>query len=108
MSKIRAEEISSLIKEQIKGYSKQLKTDSVGTVIRVGDGIALVHGLDDAMSGELLEFPNDVFGMVLNLEKDHVGAILLDESTAIKEGDQVKCTDRISKFQLVQNLSVVL
>ena len=95
MSKIRAEEISSLIKEQIKGYSKQLKTDSVGTVIRVGDGIALVHGLDDAMSGELLEFPNDVFGMVLNLEKDHVGAILLDESTAIKEGDQVKCTGRI-------------
>jgi len=95
MANIRAEEISSLIKEQIKGYSKQLKTDSVGTVIRVGDGIALVHGLDNAMSGELLEFPNDVYGMVLNLEKDHVGAILLDESTDIKEGDQVKCTGRI-------------
>ncbi len=95
MSKIRAEEISSLIKEQISRYSKQLKTDSVGTVIRVGDGIALVHGLDDAMSGELLEFPNDVYGMVLNLEKDHVGTILLDETTSIKEGDQVKCTGKI-------------
>lgn len=104
MSKIRAEEISSLIKEQIKGYSKQLKTDSVGTVIRVGDGIALVHGLDDAMSGELLEFPNDVFGMVLNLEKDHVGAILLDESTDIKEGDQVKCTGRILEVPVGEEL----
>ncbi|XMB86727.1 F0F1 ATP synthase subunit alpha [Mycoplasmatota bacterium WC44] len=104
MSKIRAEEISSLIKEQIKSYSKQLKTDSVGTVIRVGDGIALVHGLDDAMSGELLEFPNEVFGMVLNLEKDHVGAILLDESTDIKEGDQVKCTGRILEVPVGEEL----
>ncbi|QVK21542.1 F0F1 ATP synthase subunit alpha [Mycoplasmatota bacterium] len=104
MSKIRAEEISSLIKEQIKNYSKQLKTDSVGTVIRVGDGIALVHGLDDAMSGELLEFPNDVFGMVLNLEKDHVGAILLDESTDIKEGDEVKCTGRILQVPVGEEL----
>ncbi len=104
MSKIRAEEISSLIKEQIKSYSKQLKTDSVGTVIRVGDGIALVHGLDDAMSGELLEFPNGVFGMVLNLEKDHVGAILLDESTDIIEGDVVKCTGRILQVPVGEEL----
>ncbi len=95
MSKINPVEISSLIKEQIKKYEKQTKTDNVGTVITVGDGIALVHGLDKAMSGELLEFPNDVFGMVLNLETDHVGAILLDESTAIKEGDTVKTTGRI-------------
>ncbi|QMS85426.1 F0F1 ATP synthase subunit alpha [Candidatus Xianfuyuplasma coldseepsis] len=95
MSKINPVEISSLIKEQIKKYEKQTKTENVGTVITVGDGIALVHGLDKAMSGELLEFPNDVFGMVLNLETDHVGAILLDESTEIKEGDTVKTTGRI-------------
>ena len=95
MSKINPVEISSLIKEQIKKYEKQTKTENVGTVITVGDGIALVHGLDKAMSGELLEFPNNVFGMVLNLETDHVGAILLDESTEIKEGDIVKTTGRI-------------
>lgn len=95
MSKINPVEISALIKEQIKKYSKDIKTESVGTVISVGDGIALVHGLDEAMSGELLEFPNHVFGMALNLEKDHVGAIILDESTEIKEGDTVKTTGRI-------------
>lgn len=95
MSKINPVEISSLIKEQIKKYEKQTKTENVGTVITVGDGIALVHGLDKAMSGELLEFPGDIFGMVLNLETDHVGAILLDESTSIKEGDVVKTTGRI-------------
>jgi len=95
MSKINPVEISSLIKEQIKQYDKKTKTETVGTVITVGDGIALVHGLDNAMSGELLEFPHDVFGMVLNLETDHVGAILLDESTSIKEGDTVKTTGRI-------------
>lgn len=95
MSKINPVEISSLIKEQIKKYEKDIKTENVGTVISVGDGIALVHGLDNAMSGELLVFPNDVYGQVLNLETDHVGAILLDESTSVKEGDQVKTTGRI-------------
>ena len=95
MSKINPVEISSLIKEQIKKYEKEIKTDNIGTVINVGDGIALVHGLDNAMSGELLLFPGDVYGMVLNLETDHVGAILLDESTSIKEGDVVKTTGRI-------------
>ncbi|TVP97111.1 MAG: F0F1 ATP synthase subunit alpha [Acholeplasmatales bacterium] len=95
MSKINPVEISALIKEQIKQYSREIKTEDVGTVISVGDGIALVHGLDRAMSGELLAFPGDVYGMVLNLEKDHVGAIILDESTAIKEGDTVKTTGRI-------------
>jgi len=95
MSKINPVEISSLIKEQIKKYSKDIKTENVGTVISVGDGIALVHGLDTAMSGELLVFPGDVYGMALNLEKDNVGAIILDESTSIKEGDTVKTTGRI-------------
>lgn len=95
MSKINPVEISNLIKAQIKSFEKDLKTDSVGTVIRVGDGIALVHGLDDAMSGELLAFSNNVFGMALNLERDHVGVIILDESTEIKEGDTVKTTGKI-------------
>lgn len=88
-------EISALIKEQIKKYEKEIHTEHVGTVISVGDGIALVHGLDQAMSGELLVFPNDVFGMVQNLEKDHVGAILLGETALIQEGDTVKTTGRI-------------
>ncbi len=95
VSKINPVEISSLIKEQIKKYEKEIKTESTGTVISVGDGIALVHGLDNAMSGELLLFPGDVYGLVLNLETDHVGAILLDESTSIREGDVVKTTGRL-------------
>lgn len=95
MSKINPVEISSLIIEQIKKYQNEIKTDHVGTVISVGDGIALVHGLENAMSGELLAFPNGVFGQVLNLEKDFVGVILLDESTSIKEGDTVSTTGRI-------------
>lgn len=88
-------EISSLLKEQIKRYEKELKTEEVGTVISVGDGIALVYGLDNAMSGELLVFPHEVYGMVQNLEKDHVGVILLNNVTGIKEGDIVKTTGKI-------------
>ncbi len=95
MSKINANEISALIKEQISKYSKEIKTENVGTVISVGDGIALVHGLDEAMSGELVEFENGVFGMAQNLEQDQVGVIILDESTEIKEGDSAKTTGRI-------------
>ncbi len=104
MSKINPVEISSLIKEQIKKYEKEIKTESVGTVISVGDGIALVHGLDNAMSGELLLFPNEVYGLVLNLETDHVGAILLDESTAVKEGDTVKTTGRLLEVPVGEEL----
>jgi len=104
MSKINPVEISTLIKEQIKKYEKEIKTENVGTVISVGDGIALVHGLDNAMSGELLVFPGDVFGQVLNLETDHVGAILLDESTSVKEGDQVKTTGRILEVPVGEEL----
>ncbi|PAT02423.1 F0F1 ATP synthase subunit alpha [Candidatus Izimaplasma bacterium ZiA1] len=95
MSKVNPLEISSLIKEQIKNYDKEIKTENVGTVISVGDGIALVHGLDKAMSGELLLFPNDIYGMALNLENDHVGVILLSEATSVKEGDTVKTTGKI-------------
>lgn len=95
MKPLKIEEISALIKEQIKNYEQEIETTSVGTVIKVYDGIALVHGLDDAMAGELLEFPNEVYGMALNLEKDYVGVILFDSSSKIKEGDVVKSTHRI-------------
>ena len=92
---LRPEEISSVIKEQIKNYETQLETKDVGTVIQVADGIARVHGLENAMQGELLEFPGDVFGMVLNLEEDNVGAVLLGDSRNINEGDTVKTTGRV-------------
>ena len=93
---LRPEEISSVIKEQIKNYSTELDVSNVGTVIQVADGIARVHGLEKAMQGELLEFPNEVYGMVLNLEEDNVGAVLLGDSSNINEGDTVKTTGRVT------------
>jgi len=92
---LRPEEISSVIKEQIKNYSMQLEVSDVGTVIQVADGIARIHGLENAMQGELLEFPGDVYGMVLNLEEDNVGATLLGDIKNINEGDTVKTTGRV-------------
>lgn len=92
---LRPEEISSVIKEQIKNYSTKLEVSNVGTVIQVADGIARIHGLESAMSGELLEFPNEIFGMVLNLEEDNVGAVLLGDAKNINEGDTVKTTGRV-------------
>ena len=95
MPNINLSEISNLIKEQIKSYKEELKTDTVGHVVQVGDGIAIVHGLNKAMSSELLIFPNDVYGMVQNLEENSVGVILLGESSSVKEGDLVKCSRKI-------------
>ncbi len=95
MKQIRPEEISSLIKEQIKNYGQKIHSDDVGYVISTGDGIAMVQGIDQAMSGELLELPHGVFGMVLNLEEDHIGIVLLGDDTMIKEGDEVRRTGRI-------------
>ena len=92
---LRPEEISSVIKEQIKNYSTKLEVSDVGTVIQVADGIARIHGLEKAMQGELLEFPGEVYGMVLNLEEDNVGAVLLGDSKSISEGDTVKTTGRV-------------
>ena len=92
---LRPEEISSIIKEQIKNYSTKLEVSDVGTVIQVADGIARIHGLEKAMAGELLEFPNEIFGMVMNLEEDNVGAVLLGDSKNISEGDTVKTTGRV-------------
>ena len=92
---LRPEEISSVIKEQIKQYKSELEVSDVGTVIQVADGIARVHGLAKAMQGELLEFPGDVYGMVLNLEEDNVGVVLLGDNKSISEGDTVKTTGQV-------------
>ena len=92
---LKPEEISSVIKEQIKRYASQLEVADVGTVIQVADGIARIHGLENAMQGELLEFPGEVYGMVLNLEEDNVGAVLLGSQKNINEGDTVKTTGRV-------------
>ena len=93
--KINANEISALIKEQIKNYKHDVDSSDVGTVISVGDGIALVYGLTEAMLGELLVFTNGIYGLVMNLEADHVGAVLLGDDSLIKEGDEVKRTKRV-------------
>lgn len=92
---LRPEEISSIIKQQIERYETAVDVVDVGTVIQVGDGIARVYGLERAMAGELLEFPNEVYGMAMNLEEDNIGAVILGEFKGIKEGDQVKRTERI-------------
>ncbi len=92
---IRAEEISKIIKDQIKGYEKEIDVAETGTVLSVGDGIARIYGLRNVMSSELIEFPGEIFGMALNLEEDNVGCVIFGEVVDIKEGDQVKRTRRI-------------
>ena len=92
---LKPEEISSIIKSQIKNYDNKIKLTDTGSVLSVGDGIASVYGLESVMSGELLEFPNKVFGMALNLEEEVVGAVILGDDSSIKEGDLVKRTGRI-------------
>lgn len=94
---LKPEEISSVIKEQIKGYTSKLDVSDVGTVIQVGDGIARVHGLEKAMSGELLEFESGVLGMAQNLEEDNIGVVLLGSDQSVKEGDTVKLTGRVAE-----------
>ena len=97
---LRPDEITNIIKEQIKNYSSELELQDVGTVVTVGDGIATIHGLDNCMSGELLEFEGGIYGMALNLEQDFVGAVMLGSDAEIKEGDPVKRTNR---FPLVMS-----
>ncbi len=101
---LRPEEISSIIKEQIKRYESKLHVTDVGTVIQVGDGIARIHGLEKCMSGELLEFPGDIYGMALNLEEDNVGCVLMGSDEKIKEGDVVKRTGRIVEVPVGNSL----
>jgi F-type H+-transporting ATPase subunit alpha len=95
VSELKADEISELIKKQIADFEKRVDVSEIGTIIKVGDGIAKIYGLDKCMASELLEFPNDVYGMALNLEEDSVGAVLFGEDTLVKEGDIVKRTGRI-------------
>ncbi|HYE68421.1 MAG TPA: F0F1 ATP synthase subunit alpha, partial [Anaerovoracaceae bacterium] len=92
---LRPEEISAVIREQIKQYKNELEISNFGTVIQVGDGIARIYGLDQCMAGELLEFPHDIYGMALNLEEDNVGTVILGPDNEIKEGDVVKPTGRV-------------
>ncbi|MFP4015937.1 MAG: F0F1 ATP synthase subunit alpha [Halanaerobiales bacterium] len=101
---LRPEEISNIIKKQIENYQDEMETVGVGTVLDVGDGIAHVHGLEDAMAGELLEFPNDVFAMALNLEEDNVGCVLLGDETLVEEGDTVKRTGKVVEVPVGESL----
>ncbi len=101
---IKADEISAIIKEKIKGFDKRVDVNEMGTVIQVGDGIAKIYGLNGAMAGEMLEFPGNLYGMALNLEEDNVGAVLMGEDTGIKEGDPVKRTGRIAEVPVGEAL----
>jgi F-type H+-transporting ATPase subunit alpha len=101
---IKAEEISSIIKEKIKGFDQQVDVSQTGSVIQVGDGIAKVYGLDGAMAGEMLEFPGGLYGIALNLEEDNVGAVLMGDDVGIKEGDPVKRTGRIAEVPVGEAL----
>src|SRR6202521_2869378 len=101
---IKAEEISKIIREQIGSYAVDVDVAEVGSVISLGDGIARVHGVDNAMAGEMLEFPHGVFGIALNLEEESVGAVLLGEFREIKEGDLVKRTARIISVPVADDL----
>ena len=101
---LKPEEISSVIKEQIKRYASDLEVSDVGTVIQVADGIARVYGLNNAMQGELLKFPGEVYGMVLNLEEDNIGVVLLGSHRNISEGDQVKTTGRVVEVPVGDNM----
>src|SRR5690348_12020091 len=95
MAQIRADEITSILRQEIENYEKAIDVTEIGSVISVGDGIARIHGLEKVMSGELIEFPHDVAGIAMNLEEDQVGAVLLGDYTEIKEGDEVRRTGRI-------------
>lgn len=101
---MRPEEITSILKKQIERYQVDLQVDEIGTVMEIGDGIARVHGLEKAMAGELLLFPNEIYGMVLNLEEDNVGAVLLGREDEVKEGDVVRRTGRIVEVPVGQGL----
>ncbi|MBL1212022.1 MAG: F0F1 ATP synthase subunit alpha [Ignavibacteriae bacterium] len=104
MAEVRPDEVSSILRKQLSGFDSEVDIYDVGTVLQVGDGIARVYGLSNVMASELLEFPNDVIGMVLNLEEDSVGCVLFGESTLVKEGDTVKRTKRVASFPVGDKL----
>lgn len=98
MAEVRPDEISAILRKQLSGFESEVDIYDVGTVLQVGDGIARVYGLSQVMSSELVEFPNNVFGMVLNLEEDSVGCVLFGDTTLVKEGDIVKRTKRVASM----------
>ncbi|MDP2365115.1 MAG: F0F1 ATP synthase subunit alpha, partial [Ignavibacteria bacterium] len=98
MAEVRPDEISAILRKQLSGFESEIDIYDVGTVLQVGDGIARVYGLSQVMASELVEFPNDVFGMVLNLEEDSVGCVLFGDTTLVKEGDTVKRTKRVASL----------
>ena len=100
MAQIRPDEVSSIIREQLSNYKTAAQLEEVGTVLQVGDGIARIYGLTKVKSGELIEFDNGLKGIVLNLEEDNVGAVLLGSSAGVKEGDTVKRTNQIASIQV--------
>src|SRR5579862_7412965 len=100
MPEVRPDEVSAILRKQLAGFEKEVDIYDVGTVLQIGDGIARVYGLSQVMVSELVEFPNNVFGMVLNLEEDNVGCILFGESEHIKEGDKVKRTKRLASLPI--------
>ncbi len=104
MAEVRPDEISAILRKQLSGFEKEMDVYDVGTVLQVGDGIARVYGLSKVMASELVEFPNNVFGMVLNLEEDNVGCIIFGEATKIKEGDTVKRTGRVASMPVGEQM----
>ena len=104
MAEVRPDEISNILRKQLSGFESDVDVYDVGTVLQVGDGIARVYGLSNVMATELVEFPNNVTGMVLNLEEDSVGCVLFGESTLVKEGDTVKRTNKLASFPVGEKL----
>jgi len=104
MAEVRPDEVSAILRKQLAGFENESDVYEVGTVLSVGDGIARIYGLSKVMASELVEFPNNVMGMVLNLEEDSVGCVLFGESSLIKEGDQVKRTNRVASFPVGEKL----
>ncbi|MEX0602964.1 MAG: F0F1 ATP synthase subunit alpha, partial [Bacteroidota bacterium] len=104
MAEVRPDEVSAILRKQLTGFEKEVDIYDVGTVLQVGDGIARIYGLSQAMASELLEFPGNVFGMALNLEEDNVGCVIFGESSHIKEGDIVKRTKRVASMPVGEKM----
>ena len=105
MEQLRAEEISSIIKKQIKDFDTKLEVNETGTIISIGDGVARVHGLDKCMAGEMIELPGNVYGVALNLEEGNVGVAIFGRDTGVKEGDTVKRTGKILQVPVGEELA---
>ncbi|MFM9028943.1 MAG: F0F1 ATP synthase subunit alpha, partial [Bacteroidota bacterium] len=104
MAEVRPDEVSAILRQQLAGFKTEKELEEVGTVLQVGDGIARIYGLNRVQSGELIEFENGLRGVVLNLEEDNVGAVLLGKSTDIKEGDVVKRTGKIASLKVGEGM----